>query len=241
MSDLIVDRETVHEALKGTGGRFEEAFDLLKNAGVKLKNLKQLNEYIIKDPVLSVVWSEGFTYDKAAGAIVKADISEEKLTIQKLQAEENYIAAKGLEKTGLEASEIKEVVALSNFSADSFAGTMDMLHGMMTVSAFKLHKRAEKIEKEVLDNDEEDERVHVTAEGDLVKYVGPKYTEEEKMQWLDRWIDIKDKLRRIAETAHTSGKIRADAKRASDGDIGAGGNTNRQRPKKLPADGSIPV
>jgi len=235
---LIVDRETVHECLKKTDGNRKETFKVLKSAGVKINDVKQLSKYIEEDEVLSLIWTDDFTFDADDKGVdplaIRVPLSEEALTIARIQREEDYIAARGLEKTGLEASEIKEIVALSQFSGKSFASTMDMLHGIMTIQAFRLKVRAKWIEDEVLDSEEEVERMVVTSDGDVLKYKGPKYTEEEKVVWLQCWIDINDKLRRIAETGHNSAGVRAKVERLAGG---GGGNSSGNRLKKLPENG----
>lgn len=234
---LLVDRETVHECLKKCHGNLDEAVSVLKGAGVKVKDAKQLKAYIRADEVLSSVWTSDWVFDdETDGKLeIRKPITEEAFDIRRIQLEQDYIAARGLESTGLDGSEIKEMVAFSQFSAQSFAGTMDMLHGIMTVSAYQLKKMADKIQEDILDNDETIMRKHITPEGDILEYEGPKYTPEEKLMHLDRWIDIKDKLRRMAETAHNSAKIRAQVtENATQNE----GNRLPRRPRKLPDDPS---
>lgn len=222
VNELLIDRETAHHCLKETFGNVRLAHELIAKAGVKV-SFKEFNAYVKKDSVLSTVWGSRWKYDEnTADAIeIRKPMNDEALNLNRLAAEQDFIAAQGLEKTGMEASDVKTLIAMAQVAQTSMGMTVDMCHVMMIEAINELRKEALRIKTDILlNNDTQATRRLITADGELLEYKGDKYTPEEKAEYTKVWLDIQDSIRKMAETAHKSVKVRAEVIKMGMGGIG---------------------
>lgn len=232
---LLIDRETAHHCLKETGGDVKEAHKIIAGAGVKV-SLQEFRAYIKKDKILSVVWGSTWKYDpeESPAIVIRQPIDDKALDRRRFNAEQDYIAARGFEGTGMEETDIRTILSMAQVAQTSMGLTVDATHTMMIEAINELRKEGLRIRKEILLNTEKCKRHMINKDGELLEYEGDKYTAEEKADYTKAWMGIQDSIRKMAETAHKSVHVRALVmKIENDVDGGGVGTGDKQRPKRV--------
>lgn len=230
---LLIDRETAHHCLRETMGNVRQAHEIIAKAGVKV-SLSEFKTYLLKDKVLSIVWGNKWKYDpEDADAIqIRQPIDDKALNIRRLIAEEDYIAARGLGETGMDESDVHTIIAMAQVAQTSLGMTVDATHTMMIEAINELRKEGLRIKTDILLNTEKCKRHLINKDGELLEYEGDKYTADEKAEYTKVWMSIQDEIRKMAETAHKSVKVRAEVAKMEN-EAGGGGTGNKPRPPRV--------
>lgn len=219
---VLVDEATLFRVLKVSDGNREQAVNLLNEAGVSISR-KQLAWRIRESKILSAYFGDDSSIVDVQGidgeaALMRLPSSDDELpeaSMNKIvEAQDNYLMARGLQGVGFDESDIQEMESMAQFVGHGFKKTVDMTHGIMVTQLWKLHKRADEI-REILNNNEETERFEVTEKGEVIRYRAARFTDAEKLEWQKEYTNIVDQIRRISDSAHQGAAIRLKAEMAS--------------------------
>jgi hypothetical protein len=216
--------------MKQCGGNVKAAFDLLKEHGLAPgSDRKWLDRVLLKCPSLKTVWidnTSSYSLIEAPGIMSPKD--QHALEIEMAGKEQDFIDARNIDELfGADAGEINK---LAQFAEQSFSKSINITHATMVMSSHKLSKRAQWIEENVLqyidDPDNLYEHTVVTEDGTVVKYEGPKYSEDDKLEWQKQYTTIMAELRKFAETGNNAALARIKAAEIA-GKMGGGGGDGR--------------
>lgn len=209
---------------------FDKAEAALERAGYTGPEPGWLRALVSLDPVLSGWWGDGSvvvadltpteidTINRgASGSTDDLPPGEARILAAKAhQAHDDLIMAKGLSAVGFNPDEIQELVAFSEIVGHGFQRLHDFTNGALSAQLFRLQKRIQFIDEQILQCDERCERWVVTEKGQVVRFNAEKYTEEEKLEWQKEQRQLIDQMRRIADSANASMALRIKAKNLAD-------------------------
>lgn len=219
MSDLVIDEAVLYKTLKLSKGCRKTARVALDRAGIEITE-KEISDAIKKSSILNayfgsnspIVHDKGLDPEEALLRLPNDSVAEENLS-KVVAIQDEYIAAKGLKGVGFSDTDIQEMESMAQFVGHGFKKTIDLTHGVMVVQLWKLKKRADEIQ-EILNNDEQKERIHVSERGDIVRYVTDRFSDNEKLEWQKELTNIIDQIRRIADSSNNAAALRMKAEMA---------------------------
>lgn len=217
-----IDEATLFRVLKTSKGNRRLALAMIQESKAEWV-MSDLEEAIEHSSILRAYFGSSSPLNEADGvdpenALLRLpDTNEEpdSIAVSKvIDAQDNYLMARGLRGVGFSEDDIQEMESMAQFVGHGFKKTVDMTHGIMVSQLWKLHKRADEI-REILNNNEEAERVEVTDRGQIVRYNTARFTDAEKLEWQKEYTNIIDQIRRISDSAHQGAAIRMKAELAS--------------------------
>ena len=203
------DRKSIHEAIRMSNGSITEAHKLLESAGLT-HTLKWLYEKINGDRVLKAVWVDGrasYSDHEAPTSLSPKKIGE--IEAELVKADADFIERNGADKVFGDDAEM--MLSFSDFASKSFQTTINMTYGVGIVSVKNLYKRAEHINTSILLNEETETKREMNAEGELVEFRAPKYSQAEKLEWQKQYTAIMEAICKFntGATAAANAKIAA--------------------------------
>lgn len=223
-----VDRVVVHQAMKKFGGNAKQAWSFLKENGYWHTAYQNFSRFLRKDGKLKAVWIDRTSeYSLIEMPPELTPEKQEELQMQMQQREQEYLDAQNLESVfGDDADMVNDFAVLAE---TSFSKSIDVVHGLAVKDAVELHKKALWIAENVLNNEDEVERKEV-SNGELVSFTGPKYTDNEKLEWFKAYLQTMGEVRKFAETSNQAGLARLQAKQIAlkmNGEGERGGKSGR--------------
>lgn len=240
----VLDDARIYKLLKFTNGKLDKAVELLRQSGSRRGDQPAMNitaadlrQRIEESPILKAHFGEGSTivHNEAIDPLDallripdgKMDDLSNRDVSEIIRRQDEYIASKGLEGVGFTGDDIREMESMAQFVGHSFRKTVDITHGVMVTQLWKLHKRANEL-LEILNNEEETQRIHFTDKGAIVRYTGQRYTDQEKLEWQKEYTSIVDQIRRISDTTNSGAAIRMKAEMMVRGDA----PPDKKKPKR---------
>jgi len=234
----VIDEAILYKALKVSKGDRARTKNLLKRSGINI-SVDQINEAIENSSILkayfggdsALIHTDNLDPERALLRLPdgrEGEVSEQDMQVA-IEAQDNYIAARGLEGVGFSSKDIQEMESMAQFVGHGFRKTVDLTHGVMVSQLWKLRNRLQEIEK-MLDSDEEIERIEFYSGKEAGYWVEhkSKRTESEKLELLQEYRQLSDLIQKYANTTNQAAAVRLKAEIASH----EASERFSQRPKK---------
>jgi hypothetical protein len=233
------DFEVLRQVFSEVGGSKKKALQLLRQAGYKISD-KKFSILVATDATLSAIANgEKVTIQEAPPEpSIEDDNRPEPPATQTEGAlslqESEGLSKEGMVKAGFSGDMIQKFDGYAQFANHGFKKTVDATYGLSSKSSMTLDERADWIIAEILCNDEEIEHVRYhEKDGRLIKWMGPRFSDEDKLMWQKELTSIYEAIAKFGGIANQSAIVMLKAADA------ANGKNGDRRTNRLPRKGRL--
>jgi hypothetical protein len=219
--DKPIDPGLLFKVLKHTKGSFAAAAKFLNEGGYAYVTSYGIRKEVKQNPILNAYFGktspivhENDPDLELLNKNMLADIPEEEAAARQaslMASHDKLLQVKGLQGVGFNASEIQKLESYAQFVGHGFRNTLDITHGLIVVTAFRMSERAAEIAEKILDCEDDADHVGITKDGKTFTYQAPKYSTEDKLKWQEQYTALMDQIRKVSDTAHRSAQVRLNA------------------------------
>jgi hypothetical protein len=232
---MQITPQQIHDLLTRLEGDRDAAVALLVDSGIEEMTRRKLDQVIKSHGALNATWNNSGPVSNVS-APTDQEVNEERQLAPfdasnqfMITQAEKFNAAEGMANAGVQPDKVQAALGFSEFARNSFAMTIDMIHGMMVVDAQVLHDRAAYIKEKILENTDMVNKTFQSKDGPVVKQV-PKFSEEDKLEWQKEYLGIMQEIRKFSETANNAALTRIKAQVAAN-EIGDGARASKPKRK----------